>query len=78
MSTVLSIAGVAVLLLLIVVSVKRQRDERVAQKQAQARAHTGEAEAQHERSLRRRADVRASHPERDHTTASDIDNQAAR
>jgi heme exporter protein D len=73
MSVVLSIVAVAVLLLLIIVSAKRLLDERAAQKQADARAYTGAAEAQHERSLSRRAGVRASSPERARTTASDTD-----
>jgi hypothetical protein len=78
MSVVLSIVAVAVLLLLIVLSLKRQLDERGAQRQAEARAHTGAAEAQHERSLHRRAGVRASSPERTSKAASDIDSSAAR
>lgn len=75
MGTTLSIIAVVVLLVLIVLSVKRQRDVQAAQKEALARAHTGEAEAQHERSERRRADVRAAHEERSRATPSDADIQ---
>ena len=77
MSIVLSITAVAVLVLLIVVSLKRQRDNRAAKQRAEARAYTGEAKAQHEKSLRRRAGVRAAHAERVRTTAPDGDGGAA-
>jgi hypothetical protein len=73
MITILSLVGVAVLLVLLVVSAKMQLDARAARKQTEARAHSGEAEAQHERSVRRRDLARASHAERAHTTASDVD-----
>lgn len=61
MTTELSLVAAAVLLVLIAVSVKKQWDARMAEKDAEARSHTGTAEAQHERSLRRRADARASY-----------------
>jgi len=64
MTTVLTIIGVAVLLVLIVISVYRQLETRSAKKRATARAYTGEAKAQHDESLRRRADVRAAHADR--------------
>jgi C4-dicarboxylate-specific signal transduction histidine kinase len=75
MGTTLSIIAVVVLLVLLVVSVKRRRDMQAAEKEAVARAHTGAAEAQHERSERRRAGVRAAHAERSGETASDADTQ---
>ena len=59
MGVVLGIIALAVLLPLIVASVRMRRGVRAAERQqADVRAHTGEA--QHEDSLRRRAEVRAA------------------
>jgi hypothetical protein len=59
MGVVLGIIAIAVLLVLIIASVRMGRGTRAAEKQqAEVRAHTGEA--QHEESLRRRAEVRAA------------------
>lgn len=70
MSTLLSLIAIAALLILLFISVRRQLETRAAQRRAEARAYTGAAEAQHERSRRHRAQVRAAHsPAR--TTSSD-------
>jgi hypothetical protein len=62
MGEVLSIFAIAVLMVLIVVSVRRQRAA-AAHEAAQARARIGSDEAQHERSIRHRAEARATHTE---------------
>jgi hypothetical protein len=62
MGVVLGIIALAVLLPLIVASVRMRHGVRASERQqADARAHTGQA--QHEDSLRRRAEVRAAPPE---------------
>jgi hypothetical protein len=59
MGVVLGVIALAVLLTLIVASVRMRQGVRAAERQqADVRAHTGEA--QHEDSLRRRAEVRSA------------------
>jgi hypothetical protein len=71
MGVVLGIIAIAVLLVLIIASLRMGRGTRAAEKQqAEIRAHTGEA--QHEESLRRRAEVRAA-PAEGSGIASDTD-----
>jgi type II secretory pathway pseudopilin PulG len=72
MGVVLGIIAIAVLLVLIVASLRLQRGTRATERQeADVRAHTGQA--QHEDSLRRRAEVRAAPAEESGTTASHTD-----
>ena len=59
MSAVLSVIAIVVLLVLVVASVKKRREVRAGErKEGGLRANAGEA--QHEASLRRRAEVRAA------------------
>jgi hypothetical protein len=59
MGEVLSIVAIAVLMVLIVVSVRRQRAA-AAHEAAEARTRIGSDEAQHERSMRHRAEARSA------------------
>jgi predicted Holliday junction resolvase-like endonuclease len=72
MGIVLGIIAIAVLLVLIVASLKVRLGERGAERQeADVRAQTGQA--QHEESLRLRAEVRAAPAEQTDTIAPDTD-----
>jgi hypothetical protein len=72
MSVALSIISIAVLLVLIFASLRLQRERRAAEGQeADVRARAGEA--QHEGSLRRRAEVRGGAEGRTGTSASHAD-----
>jgi predicted Holliday junction resolvase-like endonuclease len=72
MGVVLGIIAIAVLLVLIVASVKVRRETRAAERQ-QADVRTNTGQAQHEESLRRRAEVRAAPAEQAETIASHTD-----
>jgi predicted Holliday junction resolvase-like endonuclease len=72
MGVVLGIIAIAVLLVLVVASVKVRRETRAAERQ-QADVRTNTGQAQHEESLRRRAEVRAAPGERAETIASHTD-----
>jgi hypothetical protein len=69
----LILIGIAVLLVVLVISVRRQLQIRAEQRTAAAAAYRGDAEAQHEESLRRRADVRAAHAARVQASATDAE-----
>jgi hypothetical protein len=72
MSVVLSIIAIAVLLVIIVASLRLRHETRAAERQ-QADDRTRAGVAQHEDSLRRRAEVRAAPAEPTGTIASDTD-----
>jgi hypothetical protein len=72
MGVVLGIIAIAVLLVLVVASVKVRRETRAAERQ-QADVRTNTGQAQHEESLRRRAEVRGAPAEQAETIASHTD-----
>lgn len=72
MGVVLGVVAIAVLLALVIASMRVRRGARGAERQqADVRAHTGQA--QHEESLRLRAEVRAAPAEPTETIAPDTD-----
>jgi hypothetical protein len=75
MGVALMIVVAVLLVFVVVVSLHGRRGRRAAREQEQAAAsvRAGKAEAQHKRSLRRRADVRAAHAEHASEVGPDTD-----
>ncbi len=63
MNTLLLILS-GVFAVLLIWSIGKARSEATARRQLEAERHTPEVQAQHERSLRRRAQVRSTHADR--------------